>query len=239
MAYRSTIHESTGYTPNRMMLGRELPMPSHLLVETPEQGEDTPTDSKLPFTTELEAKLHEAHEAARENLKKSHVHQKRQYDRKSTLKAWEVGKAVWLFNPTKQVGKSPKLMIFWEEEPYVITERVNDVVMKIQKNKKAKPRVVHVDRLKLVEGPIDTSWFTGKREKPGGVGEKPPDDTGQQPTGLEQRGVRISAPRRSRTDTQVMDRLAMDMRRRHDVERHAAKRTLGTSRGVTYVGRDT
>ena len=31
MAYRATVHESTGQTPNMMMLGRELPMPTHLL----------------------------------------------------------------------------------------------------------------------------------------------------------------------------------------------------------------
>ena len=90
-----------------------------------------------------------------------------------------MGKAVWLYNPTKQVGKSPKLMIFWEEDPYVITERVNDVVMKIQKSRKAKPKIVHVDRLKLVEGPTDTSWFTGERDTPGEVRHEPPGDPRQ------------------------------------------------------------
>ena len=90
-----------------------------------------------------------------------------------------MGKAVWLYNPTKQVGKSPKLMIFWEEDPYIITERVNDVVMKIQKSRKAKPKIVHVDRLKLVEGPTDTSWFTGERDTPGEVRHEPPGDPRQ------------------------------------------------------------
>jgi transposase InsO family protein len=37
MAYRSTVHETTGETPNKMMLGRELPMPSYLLVPPPEE----------------------------------------------------------------------------------------------------------------------------------------------------------------------------------------------------------
>ena len=36
---------------------------------------------------------------------------------------------------------------------------MNDVVMKIQKSKTSKPRIVHVDRLKLVEGQVDISWF--------------------------------------------------------------------------------
>ena len=58
---------------------------------------------------------------------------------------------VWLFNPTKLVGKSPKLTIFWEEEPYKIMEILNDVTMRIRKESSGKYKVVHVDRLKAVE----------------------------------------------------------------------------------------
>lgn len=160
MAYRSTVHESTGQTPNKMMLGRELPMPSYLLLATPEQVEQKQAKhSGYDFVEELQNKILEAHALAREQLKKSHLHQKKQYDRKATMSEWSVGAPVWLFNPTKHVGKSPKLTTFWEETPYVITERVNDVVMKIQKSKTSKARIVHVDRLKLVEGQVDTSWF--------------------------------------------------------------------------------
>ena len=60
MAYRSTTHDSTGQTPNRMMLGRELPMPSHLLVPTPEKGEGQGVDDRVPFVSELEGKIQEA-----------------------------------------------------------------------------------------------------------------------------------------------------------------------------------
>ena len=160
MAYRSTVHESTGQTPNMMMLGRELPVPSHLLAQTPEQDAEGNVADKVPYAVELGNKLREAHELAREQLKKSHVRQKKQYDRRASRNEWEVGKAVWLFNPTKKVGLSPKLMSFWEDEPYVIVERISDVVVKIQRNQRSKPRIMHVDRLKLVEGPVDTTWHS-------------------------------------------------------------------------------
>ena len=38
---------------------------------------------------------------------------------------------------------------------------------------------MHVDRLKLVEGPTDTSWFTGERDTPGEVRHEPPGDPRQ------------------------------------------------------------
>ena len=50
-------------------------------------------------------------------------------------------------------------MTFWEETPYVVVEKINDVVMKVQKSRNSKPRIIHVDRLKKVEGEVDISWY--------------------------------------------------------------------------------
>ena len=58
---------------------------------------------------------------------------------------------VLLNNPTKMLGTSPKLTIFWEELPYKIIEMVNDVTARIQRVGHQKQRVVHVDRMKKVE----------------------------------------------------------------------------------------
>jgi hypothetical protein len=145
MAYRSTVHESTGQTPNLMMLGRELPMPSHLLAVPPGQDD---VKSPVPFVKELRENMQQMHQVAREKLMKSHRKQKKQYDRGAREKKWEKGMKVWLYNPTKKVERSPKLTIYWEEEPYTIIEIVNDVTMKIRKDISTKPRIVHVDRLK-------------------------------------------------------------------------------------------
>ena len=193
MAYRSTVHESTGQTPNRMMLGRELPMPTHLLVATPEAQ---PADYQN-YAGKLQDQLLEIHEMARECLKGSHQKQKKQYDRTATMSVWEMGTSVWLFNPPKTVGKCPKLCIIWEETPYVIIERISDVVVRIRKGPTAKPRVVHVDRLKPVEGPVDISWFNG--QAPEEVVPTPParPPTPQEPvqrprTALEEMGLRVA-----------------------------------------------
>ena len=44
MAYRSSVHESTGETPNMLMLGREIEVPLDLITEPPPDS--------LPLTTE-------------------------------------------------------------------------------------------------------------------------------------------------------------------------------------------
>ena len=107
MAYRSMVHESTGQTPNRMMLGRELPMPSHLLVETPEQDESQDS-TDLTFIAGLEKRMQEAHELAREQLKRSHVHQKREYDRGGSYERVERGKSRLAVQSHQASGQEPQ-----------------------------------------------------------------------------------------------------------------------------------
>ena len=65
-AIRATVNRSTGFTPNMMMLGREVLMPVGIMLGTREpKGE-----SKAPqeYIIELEASMTEAHRLARENL---------------------------------------------------------------------------------------------------------------------------------------------------------------------------
>lgn len=39
-AYRSTPHPATGFSPNRLMLGREVVLPNQLLFSTPNLNEE-------------------------------------------------------------------------------------------------------------------------------------------------------------------------------------------------------
>ena len=41
MAYRSSVHESTGFTPNEMMLGRAVLLPLDLVIVQAERNEDS------------------------------------------------------------------------------------------------------------------------------------------------------------------------------------------------------
>ena len=72
----------------------------------------------------------------------------------------------------------PKLQLKWEG-PYLILKKLSDVVYRIQRSKGAKPRVVHVDRLKPYQGdPIDP-WNISKIP----VGEHETIGTGREESG--------------------------------------------------------
>ncbi|XP_038050878.1 uncharacterized protein LOC119724030 [Patiria miniata] len=95
-------------------------------------------------------------------LRKKHETPKVNYDRRATNPCIRENEFVWVFNPAKKKGVSPKLQLKWEG-PFLVLKKLSDVVVRIQKLKGAKPRVIHVDRLKPYQGsPIDP-WSTPSR----------------------------------------------------------------------------
>ena len=102
MAYRSSQHNATKFTPNMLMLGREVGLPLDVIVGSPE--ERTRTTGALDYVDGLRERLARAHEFARQHLRKAQSYQKQQYDRRAQGAGFEPGQAVWLFTPKKKVG---------------------------------------------------------------------------------------------------------------------------------------
>ncbi|KAK9874500.1 hypothetical protein WA026_002851 [Henosepilachna vigintioctopunctata] len=79
---------------------------------------------------------------------------KTRYDLKANSVRFKEGDLVWLYNPQRKKGLSPKLTQAWEGG-YKVTKRMNDVVYRIQRTPRSKPKVVHLDRLaKYYEGSL-------------------------------------------------------------------------------------
>ena len=150
MAYRSATHESTGFSPNEMMLGRTVHLPVDLMCERP-PNEDDENETPAKYVCELIDKTATVHRFARQHLKQSSLQQKNNYDRKIAGKQLQVGDAVWLHNPSRKVGRSPKLQRPWDG-PYLILDQLNQVTYRIQKSRRAKPKVIHYNRLKPYKG---------------------------------------------------------------------------------------
>ena len=172
-AYRCTPHDSTGESPNMMMLGREVSLPVDLVTECPRVQNSTHTD----FAEKLRSDMQQAHDRARECLGKSARRQKRNYDRRASEHGLKEGQLVWLFNPARKKHLSPKLQLRWEG-PWLIVKRLSDVTVRIQLRRGSKPKVVHVDRLKPYVGEAIQPW--GYRSN-GEAVESPPLDQVEEP----------------------------------------------------------
>lgn len=146
-AYRSSIHETTGQTPASIIFGRELRLPCDLKFGC-KPGEDMAGED---YVYELRKRMDEAHTQVRHNIQKSSDRMKETYDIKALEGGYQAGDLVWLYNPSRRQGLSPKLQRSWEG-PYEVIKRINDVIYRIKKTPNGKPRVVHFDRLSPYSG---------------------------------------------------------------------------------------
>ena len=156
LAYRSAEHESLGTSPCSMMFGREINLPIDLVLGKP-LSENFSSGLKTVYAYELSQKLEKIHEFARDKLKLSSDMMKRKYDVGAKLQNFTERSVVWLHNPNRTKGLSPKLQSNWEG-PYVVLNKLNDVIYRIQEGPKCKPKVVHQDRLKPYNGENIPEW---------------------------------------------------------------------------------
>ena len=137
MAYLSASHDTTSCSPARMMLGRELKMPIDLMFGRPE---DEPPQTATDYASTLQEQLERVHEFARGHMQLMSNRMKQRYDSLLEYQPLEAGEAVWLHNPQRKKGLTPKLQRPWQG-PYIITKRINDLVYRIQLGPKAKPKI--------------------------------------------------------------------------------------------------
>ena len=161
MAYRTAIHETTGYTPSEMMMGREAILPADLLFEKPRQ--DFP-ENQTEYVTNLQESLERVYKYAREHLEISSDRKKRNYDHKAEGGGYKKGDAVWLYNPKPRRALCPKFPLP-RDGRYVVTKRLSDVTYRIQKGSRRKVRVVHCNRLKPYNGENAPTWFRDMTEE--------------------------------------------------------------------------
>ncbi|GBL73575.1 Retrovirus-related Pol polyprotein from transposon 297 [Araneus ventricosus] len=135
LAYRSAEHEVTGLTPAEMLFGRTLRLPCDILFGRPSETPSSPNE----YMKSLEARLESVHAFARERMKT-------RYDSRATDHHFKEGDLVWMYNPKRRRGLSPKLQQNWEG-PYTIVKKLNDVVYRVQRSPNAKPKVIHINRL--------------------------------------------------------------------------------------------
>ena len=144
MAYRATAHESTRLSPNKLMLGREIALPLDVVMGKPR--DDTPTCTTV-YAEWLRQSLEGAHQVARDELGKASLRQKRGYDKRVKEREIRAGQFVWYWYPPRS---KVKLGVGWTG-PYLVIREIGPLNLEIQLKPAAKPKVVHIDTLKLCQ----------------------------------------------------------------------------------------
>ncbi|GFW61183.1 retrovirus-related Pol polyprotein from transposon 412 [Trichonephila clavipes] len=142
LAYRSAVHETTGYSPSQMLFGSELHLPADFLFSRLPDAPLAPEE----YIEKLQARMEERHHLAREIIGMASEKMKTRYDAIATGHDFHEGDKVWLWNPKRRKGLFPELQTNWEG-PYTVLKRLNNIVVWIQKSPHSKPKVIHYNTI--------------------------------------------------------------------------------------------
>ena len=154
LAYRSSVHESTGFTPNFLVFGHELTLPNYLMYKGPQSTLALPPNN---FVLQKQALFHKAFELVRHSTNAQQLRRNAIYNKKVHGPSYNENDYILLHYPVTTKGNSPKLSSPWRG-PYSILKCINDANYKIEELSTQKQLVVHYDRIKPYFGqPPSTS----------------------------------------------------------------------------------
>ena len=141
--YNTTVRKTAGATPFSLVYGAEYQYPIDLFYPR-QPGAESLDDG---FVDDLGQVFREAHQQARVTLGTNQRRVKDAYHKKVHDGPYREEMRVWLFCKHKAISK--KFNLPWEG-PYLVLERISDVMYKIAKEpvKKGRLQSVHYNRLK-------------------------------------------------------------------------------------------
>lgn len=138
------------------MFAREVRAPADLVFGIP--GE-SPPNSYDDYSVEMEARMKQAYILVRQHLGRTAERMKRQYDLRVRPQKFRRGQWVLYYNPCRIQGRQQK----WQRKfsPYLVVKELPPVNYLVQKSKRSRPFVAHVDKLKVwhTDDP-PKSWLT-------------------------------------------------------------------------------
>ena len=152
-AYRTSVHESTGYSPYRLMMGEECSLPQDLNTEELRANRESDV-APHPFAAWVRDALEVAYDHVRHSLHRTAARRKRLYDVKAVNRKFPVGSWVLRYYPP---AAQKKLGSPWIG-PQLVVRQATGHTVGIQKDSNAQIIFIHVDDLKLCPAPTGTAW---------------------------------------------------------------------------------
>ena len=159
-AYRASEHSATGYSPNKLMLGRECRAPIDLVLGT--LGDANINISYNEYVKQMRERMLYCYESVRHHLSVAAERRKRSYDMSVRPKQFQIGQKVLYYYPRRYRFRSPK----WQKMyigPYKVVRQLGPLNYVIKKCKGRQEIIAHIDKMKPYLGHLydpqeDTSY---------------------------------------------------------------------------------
>ena len=142
-AFNSSVHSSTGFTPNRLMFGSENRQVVDLIFAEASMDDPIPP-CPSEYVEWVKAAAREAYSKAREHLKQKTERNKTYYDKNSFVRSFNMGDWVWVFSPAELDNK---LAVGWKG-PFLVIQKLGPVNYVVQKEENSRKITLHIDHMK-------------------------------------------------------------------------------------------
>ncbi|RWS25296.1 pol polyprotein-like protein, partial [Leptotrombidium deliense] len=144
LAYNTSVHSSTGYSPYYLMHGRDARLPIDRVLNTPSLGVSDIDD----YSALISSALKVARESAKMNIEATQKRYTKAANKKRRNVEYNEGDLVLVYVPTRVKGKAEKLLHPFKG-PFRVLRRLGNVVYEVEPFKgKGKADYVHVSRMK-------------------------------------------------------------------------------------------
>ena len=133
LAYNTSVHKSTGFTPYRLMFGREAILPLDAVLKLETSPHQRGVQSYPDYVVQQKKQLEETEHLVRENLKRAQKTQKAHYDTRCHGQLFHVGDRVWYQNRARTGRK--KFLKPWCG-PWKIVKALSDVTYRIEEERR-------------------------------------------------------------------------------------------------------
>ncbi|GFO31467.1 Pol polyprotein [Plakobranchus ocellatus] len=164
-ALRASVNRTTGYTPNRLMLGREVNTPLELMFAPPQavqpMGGGPLVDA---YVSHLIDDIQQSYSQARETLKSTQLRMKSDYDIKARVVQYSAGDAVYVCDKATLKGRCDKLKSPWKG-PGLVLSVLTPYLLKIQIRNNVS--VINHDHVKPCRDRELPKWLIKARQRLG------------------------------------------------------------------------
>ena len=154
-AYRASPHEATGFSPNMLMLGREVRAPIDLCIGNFSANREPISADQ--FVEERCKIMERSYRLVREHTRRYALRAKDNYDMRVKRVEFEPGQYVLYYNPRRFPQRSPKWQRLYQG-PCLVLKRLGPANLLVQRSRRGKPFVVHIDKVKAYLGEIQGEW---------------------------------------------------------------------------------
>uniref|UniRef100_A0A3P9JI01 Integrase catalytic domain-containing protein n=1 Tax=Oryzias latipes TaxID=8090 RepID=A0A3P9JI01_ORYLA len=144
LAYRSSVHASTSFTPYRVLFGREIVLPVDIMLNV---GKHEIFSSADEYVSRLQETLSSVVDAVKRHQTRASGRQKDSYDFRANFQYYSEGELVWVHNKARKRGVCAKLQRRFKG-PFRVRERLTEVLYRLVPVEGGSESVVHFNRLK-------------------------------------------------------------------------------------------